>query len=136
LHSASHIFRTFVEVTRKLSVSSSEDRPFVPGEMQVIIAVGASDSLVYHGSTRHATVVKFFGPTIDSTVTEKDTQLVSLRMNSVIPNQFTTYNCQSFALPAVADGSIVRVTFTCVFTFSSLTLLLILESLVVWPTTC
>lgn len=100
--------KTFVEVTRKLSVSSSEDRPFVPGEMQVIIAVGASDSLVYHGSTRHATVVKFFGPTIDSTVTEKDTQLVSLRMNSVIPNQFTTYICQSFALPAVADGSIVR----------------------------
>lgn len=97
-----------------MSLSNSEDRPFLPGNMQVICAVGQTDSMTYHGGSRHATVVKFYGPSTGSSITETDTQTISLRMNTTIPAQYTTYMCQSFALPTVADGSIIRVT-VCLF---------------------
>jgi hypothetical protein len=119
-----------------MSLSSSEDRPFVAGDMQIIVATGASDSMVYHAATRHATVVKFFGPSVISAINETDTQTLSFRMNSVVPTNFTTYMCQAFALPVVPDGSIVRVNTHIQTNISSSTLLSTLEPPTQWPTTC
>lgn len=99
----------FVELQRELNTFDGQDRAITSGETRILVAVGTTPRLSYHGSTRHASVVTFI-PTNTTSVPVLSGNLVSLqlRMNATPPTEVTSYMCRAFSLPTDKDYHIVK----------------------------
>jgi hypothetical protein len=101
---------TTFQVKRKLDTQDTQDRPITTGFNKIVWAVGKSTSISYHGSTRGINAIDFLSDSMSFTNLTSLGTMFEFRMpDVVVPNQKTTYICQSFSFPVVEDAHIVAI---------------------------